>query len=67
MYLNHIFFLFLCRFENNVTKNNASQEPGARSHELIADFDCDVFTQKTPVKRNKAKNSSATILVRNIT
>ena len=44
---------------NNKTKNNAC-------HEVIADYDHEVFTQMTPVKRNKVKKSSARILVRNI-
>ena len=43
---------------NNITNNKGPPE-------LIAEFDCDVFTQKTPVKKNKAKKS-ANILVRNI-
>ena len=54
------FYYILCRFVNNKTKNNAC-------HEVIADFDREVFTQKTPVKRKKAKKSSASILVKNIT
>ena len=59
MLLNHIFlYVFLCRFVNNISNNNTTPE-------VIAEFDVDVFTQETPVKKNKAKKS-ANILVRNI-
>ena len=57
-YLIIYFSVFLCRFVNNITNNNGSPN-------IIAEFDVDVFTQKTPVKKNKAKKS-ANILVRKI-
>ena len=59
MLLNPIFlYVFLCRIVNNISNNNGTPE-------VIAEFDVDVFTQETPVKKNKAKKS-ANILVRNI-
>ena len=57
-YLIIYFSDFLCRFVNNISNNNGTPE-------VIAEFDVDVFTQETPVKKNKAKKS-ANILVRNI-